>query len=364
MIQIYLHQTNDSSQPAFSERTLENYKRDLHRLMLFLSSENLTLKTVEQHHVDKFSYWLKKPPANLIGDNRYPTKHPEWRPFYKKGLSNTSIRQQFASVKAFYSWLKNYGYLNRNVFALKRRSQPEKLKTERHLHAQDVEFITHFVTSYTPADKKLARKMARYRWLWFAYVLSGMRISELIKLTTDDLVFDKIKGSKVWYLNVLGKGRKVTERLAVPNMFVDELHIYRDSLGLELHPIEKESLVLSVTGKGGLKDRSSAHRDFKKLVNLAADYKLKEMESSLGEMSSKELTLAMRDINKLRETSVHWLRHSFVTTILDSSGDLAMVSSLARHKDVKTTMVYDHSELAAQSEVMNNYAAQFRVKSD
>lgn len=364
LIRIYLNQTDDSSQPAFSPRTKENYRRDLNRLMIFLSGEEVNLASVTLDHVDRFTSWLRNPPEGLIGTKRHPANHPEWRPFYKAGLSDVSIRQQFAAVKAFYTWLNNSGYINRNVFAMKRRSQPAKLKTERHLDPQDVQFITRFVSSYTGTNRKQARKMARFRWLWFAYVLSGLRISELIKLTTDDLVSENIKGRKVWYLNVVGKGRKHTEKLCIPQMFVDELHIYRNSLGLELNPVVAESLVLTITGNAGLTDRSSAHREFKALVNMAADHKEKELMSVSEQLGHDKLTLALRDLNKLREASVHWLRHSFVTTILDSSGDLAMVSSLARHKDVKTTMIYDHSELAAQSEVMNTYAAQFNVESD
>ena len=364
LIRRYLNQTDDSSRPAFSPRTLENYKRDLHRLMIFLSSEDVNISNVTLEQVDRFTSWLRDPPTDLIGEKRYPANHPEWRPFYKSGLSDVSIRQQFASVKAFYTWLNNSGYINRNVFAMKRRSQPAKLKTERHLDTQDVRFISRFVTDYSGTSEKQARKMARYRWLWFAYVLSGLRISELIRLTTDDLVSENIKGTSVWYLNVLGKGRQETEKLAVPQMFVDELHIYRNSLGLELHPVVAESLVLSITGRAGLTDRSSAHREFKALVNLAADHRQAELESNADELGHDALVLALRDLKKLREASVHWLRHSFVTSMLDSSEDLPMVSSLARHKDIKTTMVYDHSELAAQSDVMNEYARQFRQSPD
>lgn len=49
-----------------------------------------------------------------------------------------------------------------------------------------------------------------------------------------------------------------------------------------------------------------------------------------------------RRASKLRQASAHWLRHSYVTYLLDSGAPLKVVQENAGHSDVGTTMHYRH----------------------
>ncbi len=49
-----------------------------------------------------------------------------------------------------------------------------------------------------------------------------------------------------------------------------------------------------------------------------------------------------RKASKLRSASAHWLRHSYVTYLLDSGAPLKVAQENAGHSDIGTTMLYRH----------------------
>ena len=64
--------------------------------------------------------------------------------------------------------------------------------------------------------------------------------------------------------------------------------------------------------------------------------------------------------SNIRRSSAHWLRHGFVTQLLKTTTDIAMVSKMARHMDLKTTGQYSHAAAEEQQRILDDFAKGFR----
>ena len=61
-----------------------------------------------------------------------------------------------------------------------------------------------------------------------------------------------------------------------------------------------------------------------------------------------------RKTSKLRSASAHWLRHSYVTYLLDSGAPLKVAQENAGRSDIVTTMLYRHVAQTDRHAAMRN----------
>ncbi len=136
---------------------------------------------------------------------------------------------------------------------------------------------------------------------------AGLRVSELVNLDVNDI------NLKDCYVRCFGKGKK--ERIVpLGDIAIDILdkyiNIYRSSL---LKGYFTDKLFISSYGKG-----ITRQGYFKILKKIAKE----------------------QGINK--DFSPHTLRHSFATHLLEYGADLASISELLGHENIKTTQIYTH----------------------
>ena len=157
---------------------------------------------------------------------------------------------------------------------------------------------------------------------------TGMRRSELINLTPNDLDFfnDQVK--------VLGKGNK--ERL-IPfaRPLADRLKNYLDIRNDEFGLDTTESLFLTAKGK----------EMYPKLVyNLVKKY--------------------LSQITTVEQRSPHVLRHSFATHLSNNGADLNAIKELLGHSSLAATQVYTHNFIEKLKKVYQQAHPKAKKKSE
>lgn len=151
---------------------------------------------------------------------------------------------------------------------------------------------------------------------------TGMRVSELCNLKTEDINFDEcsivIRG---------GKGDK--ERIIlVPEEIVEKMKIYYADVVAR----GRTSKFFFVSRKGGHFDTSTIERIVKRSAQKAGIQ---------------------------RKVTPHTLRHTFATNILRNGGDIRFIQKLLGHSNISTTEIYTHIDNEAMREMFKKHGPKY-----
>ena len=136
---------------------------------------------------------------------------------------------------------------------------------------------------------------------------SGLRISELVNLTTRDIDFTNS------IVRCFGKGNK--ERVVlINNETTENITYYLNNI----RPIFNK------------KNNNTAL-----LINNLGNQVNRQYVFALIKAKQKELNIEI-------SISPHSLRHSFATNMLENDSDLRSVQQLLGHSDISTTQIYTH----------------------
>jgi integrase/recombinase XerD len=267
---------------GLSEHTVVAYRRDLRRYLDFLATRDVVEPdAVEEATVRSFVASLS---ASTYGDDERPYRA-------------SSVARTLSSVRSFHRFLVREGVTDRDPAV--EISQP---KLPRSLpRPLTVEEVTRLLEAPDPASPTGIRDRAILESLYGA----GLRISELVGVDVDDV--DLELGS----VRVLGKGGKERE--------VPLGRMGREAIAAYLTRARPEFVSGSSRGamflnrRGGRLTRQSCAR-------LLDTY------------------VAAAGID--RRVTLHTLRHSFATHLLEGGADVRVVQELLGHASVATTQIY------------------------
>jgi len=318
-----------------SPETLRSYAKEIERLLLWcIHVVKVNIASLRRNHMIAYLDFLREPlpiskwcgtcVSRFKGDG---SVNPEWRPFVK-GLGSTSIKKAIKIIDSFFNYLVQTHYLIGNPLAVdrrrKKRNQEKPRIVDRYLELDEIHAVLEGLDEYPIKDAIHSFQVIRARYIILLLFYTGLRVSEASQHTMGDF----LQREQNWFLRVIGKGKKYRE-IPIPDALLKALSEFRMANNLpspQPHFKEKTPLIPTQNLKNTITARR-INQILKWAFNLGAIRLEKEHP---------------RKASKCRSGSAHWLRHSYVTYLLDSGAPLKVAQENAGHSDIGTTMLYRH----------------------
>lgn len=255
--------------------TLESYRRDIKAFKKYLSDIGQTVLTVNKSGIIKYILYMQK-----------------------SGKATSTISRNLASIKCFYNFLLSNKLIKSNPtngceppkVEKKLPSVLTKLEVEKLLEQPDC------------CETKGLRDKAMLELLY----ATGIRVTELISLDTDDL---DISNGLLHCKNNACKCRTIP----IGNWSLKYIIDYTKNCRCKYNPEpEEEALFLNFHGQ------RMTRQGFWKIVKYYT---------------------SMANINK--PITPHMLRHSFALHLIENGADLQFLQELLGHSDISSTQIYN-----------------------
>lgn len=323
----YIDQYIHYKLPDLSPSSLLEYVRDYECFLSWLIAEGLSeakdikdvslaeLERLKMEHIDHFRMFL-----------RSRKDHPNNR---------TTISRKLSSLRSLFHYLSQiaeddefYPLLKRNVMAkveIKRIHKPKDTAAKlegKLLQDEEISEFIHYIESIYPQDLAKNKqalyfyKLNRERDVCIISLIlhSGLRVSEVVNLNTDDIDLQK----KLAY--VYRKGSN-DETFKTPVYFrqeaVGHLQRYLEIRESRYHPSKREKALFLALPNGSNEGKRMTKRAIQEMVNKYAKHFGKPY------------------------LSVHKLRHSFATDYY-LRNDLYKTQEQLGHASPETTQIYAH----------------------
>lgn len=308
--------------PTQTRTEIDRYIEDfLEYLEIEKNCSRLTIRNY-RHYLTRFSLWLKEnyPVLKLCDISLGIVK--KYRVFLARFISPQDlplkkITQNYHLI-AVRSWLK---YLAKQDI---KTLSPEKIELpkaeSRSLKFLNNEQVERLLAMPSISDISGLRDKAILEILFS----TGLRVSELAKLNSDQLDF---KRKEFGVIGKGGRGRVV---------FLSQRAVLWLKRYLEKREDNFKPLLIRFSGK---------------VVNDKDGEKMRLNVRSIQRIVKKYVKKSRIPVN----ASVHTLRHSFATDLLTHGADLRSVQEMLGHKNIVTTQIYTHVTNAQLREIHEKF---------
>ena len=264
-----------------SEHTVKSYETDLVQFRDFICGNSKSTSCSEYFTDRNVRMWM----MNLK----------------ESGLSSRSINRKLSSLKAFATYLKKVGKMDKNPLS-KISSQKISKRLPEFVAENDMDKMT---TNDFYSDDFAGKRDEFMIELFYA---TGMRLSELINLKHLDFM------SSERQVKVFGKRSK--ERICPLNDYIiNRYNEYLESKKQQGFDVSSQAW-LFVTDKG---------------------------EKLYSKFVYRKITHYLEQVTTIDKKSPHVLRHTFATQMLNNGADLNAIKELLGHASLSATQVYTHN---------------------
>ena len=288
----------------YSKRTVFSYQEDIDLFCEFIFNEGVLIEDVD-----------------IICIRNFLTEE------LNRGVSKRSCKRRLCSLKHFYKYMVNVGYITDNPFIFV--SSPKiETKYPHALYKDQIQEI--FKRNAERTDGLKNRDQAILCLLYY----SGIRAQELVTLNIQDI---SLRDRRV---RVLGKGNKErvvpfsAECQSVLKKYIDTDR--KELLKLYMENIKKKP---QKEGLDMIQSPLFFNARGEKLTTRGLEYILDAIEEKIG------LYVGLHP---------HILRHSFATHLLENGADLRVIQELLGHESINATQVYTHVTEEAMKETYMN----------
>ncbi|PRO66763.1 site-specific tyrosine recombinase XerD [Alkalicoccus urumqiensis] len=233
------------------------------------------------------------------------------RDLHDRGRAPSTTARVLSSIRTFHQFLLREKWSDHDPSVhIERPKQQQNLP--KVLSSSEVEALLQHPGSEKPLD---LRTKAMLEMMY----ATGMRVSELVSLTTADL------HAEMGFVQCRGKGGK--ERIIpLGSHALDAVTNYIQFGRSRLLRAKEQALFVNHHG------RPLTRQGFWKILKQTA-----------------------RDAGVDKELSPHMLRHSFATHLLENGADLRAVQEMLGHADISTTQIYTHVTKVRMKEMYSMY---------
>ena len=264
-----------------SLNTASSYKADLKIFFSFINQHNINAKTLRKNDIH-----------NFFQNQR------------EKGFSDNTLSRRLSTIKQFFKFLVQEGFLDRNPCEDIKNFRKEK-KIPGFLSEEEV---LRILNSASKVGKNKLEKTRNKALIEILYA-SGMRVSELVSLRKSLFI------GKPELILIKGKGNK--ERMVpISKLALSAIKEYLAELKKTDMKFYKSDFLFPSRSKNGFLNRERFFLIIKEIANYAG-------------------------LNT-QHVSPHKIRHAFASHLLSNGADLRVIQTLLGHKNLSTTEIYTH----------------------
>jgi integrase/recombinase XerC len=273
----------------YSAHTILSYETDLLSLIKFLRS----------NRVESFIHVKKDSLRAFIGF------------LLDQGFSQRSVARKIASMRSFFRYLRRHKIIKSDPSII--------LITPKVCKRLPVFLDEQSMTKLLLASDQKGRNKKRDLAIMELFYSTGIRLSELINLTLNDIKFEE------GVVKVKGKGRK--ERIV---------------------PVGKKALLVINDYLTEMKNvRTAADKINEGRFLFLTEKGRKLYPQAVGRIVRKYIGA----VSEIEKRSPHVLRHTFATHMLNHGADIRAVKELLGHESLSTTQVYTHISSARMKKI-------------